>query len=99
RIEIERERGSSPAVQDRVAELSLELSLLKLDDLNDPEAARKEVESALKVSPENPAALAALARLYLKENDFQRYAETRVREAPALRAPAGRRRGAAQCGA
>jgi tetratricopeptide (TPR) repeat protein len=85
RIEIERAQGSSPAILQRVAGLSLELSLLKLDDLNDPEAARQEVESALKVSPENPAALAALARLYLKENDFQGYAETRVRQARALR--------------
>jgi tetratricopeptide (TPR) repeat protein len=89
RIEIEREGGNKPAVLARVAELSLELSLLKLDDLNDAEAARKEVESALKVSPENPAALAALARLYLKENDFTRYAETRVREARALRGREG----------
>jgi tetratricopeptide (TPR) repeat protein len=89
RIEIERAGGSSPAVLQRIAGLSLELSLLKLDDLNDAEAARKEVESALKVSPENPAALAALARLYLKENDFQGYAETRVRQARALRGQDG----------
>ena len=59
RIEIEREAGSKPAALARISELSLELSLLKLDDLNDPEAARQEVESALKASPENPAALAA----------------------------------------
>jgi len=85
RIDLERAASRSPAAQERVAALSLELSLLKLDDLNDPVAARQEVESALKVSPENPAALAALARLYLKENDFQRYAETRVRQARALR--------------
>jgi tetratricopeptide (TPR) repeat protein len=89
RIEIERASGSTPAILQRVAGLSLELSLLRLDDLNDPEAARKEVESALKVSPENPAALAALAKLYLKENGFQGYAETRVREARALRGKPG----------
>jgi golgin subfamily B member 1 len=89
RIEIERAAGSSPAVLQRVANLSLELSLLRLDDLNDPEAARQEVESALKVSPENPAALAALGRLYLKENGFQGYAETRVREARARRGQPG----------
>ncbi|HEV3030548.1 MAG TPA: tetratricopeptide repeat protein [Polyangia bacterium] len=90
RIEIERATGSSPEILKRVAGLSLELSLLRLDDLNDPDAARREVESALRASPENPAALAALARLYLKENDFQHYAETRVRQARALRgAPGG----------
>lgn len=89
RIEVERASGSAPAVLQRIAALSLELSLLKLDDLNDPAAARKEVESALKVSPENPAALAALARLQLEDNDFQGYAETRVREGRALRGKAG----------
>jgi tetratricopeptide (TPR) repeat protein len=85
RIELERAQGSSAVVLQRIAGFSLELSLLRLDDLNDPEAARKEVEAALKVAPEHPAALAALARLYLKENDFQGYAETRVRQARALR--------------
>jgi tetratricopeptide (TPR) repeat protein len=89
RIDLERSLGNSNAVLQRVAGFQLELSLLKLDDLNDPEAARKEVEGALKVSPENPAALAALARLYLKENHFQGYAETRVREARALRGKPG----------
>ncbi|HVU52805.1 MAG TPA: tetratricopeptide repeat protein, partial [Polyangia bacterium] len=89
RIELERSLGSSNAVLQRIAGFQLELSLLKLDDLNDAEAARKEVEGALKVSPENPAALAALARLYLKENHFQGYAETRVREARALRGKPG----------
>jgi tetratricopeptide (TPR) repeat protein len=89
RIEIERAGGSSPAALQRIAGFQLELSLLKLDDLNDAEAARKEVEAALKVSPENPAALAALAKLHLKENGFQGYAETRVRQARALRGQPG----------
>jgi tetratricopeptide (TPR) repeat protein len=89
RIEVERASGSAPAVLHRIAALSLELSLLKLDDLNDPVAARKEVETALEVSPENPAALAALARLQLAENDFQGYAETRVRQGRALRGKEG----------
>jgi tetratricopeptide (TPR) repeat protein len=87
RIEIERARGAASPNSDaaqRIAELNLELSLLKLDDLNDPAAARQEVEAALAASPENPAALAALARLHLKENDFAGYAKTRVREARAL---------------
>lgn len=90
RIELEREAGAgSKAAAERIAGFSLELSLLKLDDLGDPAAARQEVEAALKAAPENPAALAALARLHLKENDFQRYAETRVREARALRGKPG----------
>ena len=84
RIEIERTRGGADSGK-RVAELNLELSLLKLDDLHDPAAARKEVESALEAAPENPAALAALAQLHLKQNDFAAYAATRVREARALR--------------
>ena len=84
RIEIERSRGGADSLK-RVAELNLELSLLKLDDLHDPAAARKEVEAALEAAPENPAALAALAQLHLKQNDFASYAATRIREARALR--------------
>ncbi|MDB4980264.1 MAG: Tetratricopeptide 2 repeat protein, partial [Myxococcales bacterium] len=38
---------------------------------------------------ENPAALSALSRLHLKANDFQAYAEARVREARALRGKPG----------
>ena len=68
----------------RITELNLELSLLKLDDLNDPTAALKEVEAALQASPDNPAALGALARLHLKANDFAAYSSARVREAKAL---------------
>jgi tetratricopeptide (TPR) repeat protein len=84
RIEIERARGSAESLR-RIAELNLELSLLKLDDLHDPAAARQEVEAALEAAPENPAALAALAQLHLKQNDLAGYAATRVREARALR--------------
>jgi tetratricopeptide (TPR) repeat protein len=76
--------GKSSEGRARIAALSLELSLLKLDDLNDPKGARAEVEAALAASPESPAALEALARLYLKENDFAGYAEARIREAKAL---------------
>jgi tetratricopeptide (TPR) repeat protein len=84
RIDAERARGKKANLE-RITELNLELSLLKLDDLHDPGAARKEVEAALDASPDNPAALAALARLHLKENDFQGYSATRVREARALK--------------
>jgi tetratricopeptide (TPR) repeat protein len=84
RIELEKSREQGPNLA-RVAELNLELSLLKLDDLNDPVAARKEVDAALQASPENPAALAALAGLCLKANDFAGYSDARVREARALR--------------
>ncbi len=88
RIDMERARGAGStkgADMARITELNLELSLLRLDDLNDPAAARKEVDAALQASPDNPAALSALARLYLKENDFAGYSATRVREARALK--------------
>ena len=88
RIELEKERGKGKVDLQRITELNLELSLLKLDEFNDPAAARKEVEAALQASPENPAALAALAQLHLKENDFAGYSEVRVREARALRGKA-----------
>jgi tetratricopeptide (TPR) repeat protein len=90
RIEIERTATSAAGKRDpaaakaRVAALSLELSLLKLDDLGDAQGAREEVDAALAAEPESPAALAALARLSLKENDFAGYAEARIREAKAL---------------
>ncbi len=83
RIDLEKNRLEGPN-SGRIAELNLELSLLKLDDLNDPAAARKEVEAALQASPDHPAALAALARLHLKANDFAGYSAARVREAKAL---------------
>ena len=84
KIEMERAAGNDERIRTRVADLSLELSLLKLDDLNDAKGARAEVEAALAASPNSPAALAAMARLYLKENDFPGYAEARIREAKAL---------------
>jgi golgin subfamily B member 1 len=83
RIDLERGRKGG-ANKARITELNLELSLLKLDDLNDPTAALKEVEAALQASPDNPAALGALARLHLKANDFAAYSTARVREAKAL---------------
>ena len=88
RIEMEKARGGAAALK-RITELNLELSLLKLDDLHDPAAARKEVEAALDASPDNPAALAALAQLHLKENDFASYYSVRLREARALRGRPG----------
>ena len=72
RIEMETRPAAAPTANKRVAELNLELSLLKLDDLNDPAAARKEVEAALEAAPENPAALAALAQLHLKAERLRR---------------------------
>ena len=84
RIDLERSRKGGRGNMARITELNLELSLLKLDDLNDPTAARKEVEAALQASPDNPAALGALARLHLKANDFAAYSSARVREAKAL---------------
>ncbi len=85
RIDLEKARkGRGGPNMARISELNLELSLLKLDDLNDPVAARKEVEAALQAAPDNPAALGALARLHLKANDFAAYSAVRLREAKAL---------------
>ena len=84
KIEMERSAGDDEAARARISDLSLQLSLLKLDDLNDARGARTEVEAALAAAPSSPSALAAMARLYLKENDFSGYAEARIREAKAL---------------
>ena len=85
-----RARGRADSLK-RVAELNLELSLLKLDDLHDPAAARKEVEAALEAAPENPAALAALAQLHLKDERLRRLLQrARARGARAARAARAR---------
>ncbi|HVR64296.1 MAG TPA: tetratricopeptide repeat protein [Polyangia bacterium] len=83
RIDIEKKRRGR-AARARVAALNLELSMIKLDDLGDAEGAQQSVEAALAAAPKSLPALGALARLYLKANDFAHYAETRVREARAL---------------
>ena len=76
--------AAGKAATTAAADLQLELAAIRLDDIGDPRGARDAIEAALRMAPESPAALAALARLHLKENDFRAFANTRVREAAAL---------------
>ncbi|MES1206082.1 MAG: tetratricopeptide repeat protein [Pseudomonadota bacterium] len=66
-----------------VVALLLELSAVRADDLDDEPGAREAVAEALRIAPEDPTALGALARIALKSNDFTAYAATRRREARA----------------
>lgn len=80
-IEAARARKAGP---NDIVPLLLELSAVRGDDLNDPAGARQAIGDALERAPESAAALAALARLELKENHFAAYADARRREARAL---------------
>ncbi len=64
--------------------LYLELSNLKSVQLGDPAGAKEAIDHALALVPEDTEALAALAKLHLKQNEFRAYAETRLRQAKAL---------------
>ena len=61
----------------------LELSAVRADDLDDELGARQALADALRIAPEHPNALGALARIELKGNDFAAYAAARRREARA----------------
>ena len=74
---------TSGVASSAIVPLLLELSAVRADDLADPAGARQAIAVALEISPEEPNALAALAELALKENDFVTYAATRRREARA----------------
>src|SRR6185436_13887446 len=52
--------------------------------LDDDRAARRSIESALHLAPEDTVALAALAKLHLEHNDFASFAEARLRQARAV---------------
>jgi len=80
-IEAARARKAGPG---EIVPLLLELSAVRGDDLNDPAGARQAIGDALELARESPPALAALARLELKENRFAAYADARRREARAL---------------
>jgi len=81
RIGILAKAGDDPKL---IAALNLEMAQLKADDLADPKGAQEAIEAALALQPEDPAVLAALARLHLKHNDFQAYAAVLLRRADAL---------------
>ena len=67
-----------------IAALYLEKAQLKADDLDDVEGALDAIESALAISPTSNTALSALARFYLKRNDFKSYAAALLRQADAM---------------
>ncbi len=67
-----------------IAALNLEMAQIKSDDLADSKGAEQAIEAALALMPEDSVALAALARFYLKNNDFQSYASALLRRADAL---------------
>ena len=71
--------------RERIAGLHLEAASLRLDRLEDSPGARESIEKALALVPDSAEALGALARLHLRANDFAAYAQTRSREAEALR--------------
>ena len=79
-IEAVKESGAPSA---SLVPLLLELSAVRADDLDDEAGALQAVSDALVAAPEDPNALAALARIDLKRNDFPAYATTRRREARA----------------
>jgi tetratricopeptide (TPR) repeat protein len=81
RIELFTAERRAPAL---VADLYLEMAALHLDRLNDPAAAHQAIDRALSLVPNHGAALAALAKLYLGQNNFAAYARARVRQAEAL---------------
>jgi tetratricopeptide (TPR) repeat protein len=81
RIELYTSERRPPAL---VADLHLEMAALQLDRLNDPTAAHQAIDRALSLVPNHGAALAALAKLYLGQNNFAAYARARVRQAEAL---------------
>ncbi|HEX2660055.1 MAG TPA: tetratricopeptide repeat protein, partial [Polyangia bacterium] len=77
-IEAARTQSAPPK---EIVPVLLELSAVRGDDLNDPAGARQALDDALALAPDDLAALAALGRLDLKENDFAGYAAARRREA------------------
>jgi tetratricopeptide (TPR) repeat protein len=73
---------------EQLVALDLELSNLRLDQLNDPDGALEAIEGALERAPGNPEALDALARLHLKRADFAAYAKARMRQGKAQKGTA-----------
>jgi tetratricopeptide (TPR) repeat protein len=81
RIEVLAKEGSDP---ERLVGWYLELADLQNHMGGDGRAARRSIEAALAVAPEHTGALAALAKLFLEQNDFAAYAEARLRQARAV---------------
>ena len=81
RIDVLSKAGEDPKL---IAALNLEMAQIKSDDLADSKGAEEAIEAALELMPEDSTALSALARFYLKNNDFQSYASVLLRRADAL---------------
>jgi tetratricopeptide (TPR) repeat protein len=81
RIDVLVKEGGDPS---RLVAWHLELGDLQNRMLDDDKAARRSIEAALQIAPEDTTALAALAKLHLEHNDFASYAEVRLRQARAV---------------
>lgn len=84
RIDSAEESGARPG---EVAALLVKLSVLLSQELGSSEAARKALNRALEAVPEYPSALSELARLHRDDEDWEGYAEARMREADAAESP------------
>ncbi len=82
---IERARSLTPEERGggagELAALWIRLGQLRLDELDDPKAARAALEQALALVPDHPNALAALARLHRPDDDPAAFADAKLREA------------------
>ena len=81
RIEVLVKEDGDP---ERLVGWHLELADLQNRMLDDDKAARRSIEAALHLAPEDTRALTALAKLHLEHNDFASYAEVRLRQARAV---------------
>jgi tetratricopeptide (TPR) repeat protein len=84
RIKAAKSAGASKAAQ---ARLHVELGLLETQ-LGDTEGAERTLQRALELVPEDPRALAELARLRQSDADWDGYAAAREREAEVAESPA-----------
>ncbi|MFH2007321.1 MAG: tetratricopeptide repeat protein [bacterium] len=68
------------APRGETAALLVKLAVILAQDLGDAEAARTALERALETVPDYPSALAELARLHKHDEDWEGFAEARMRE-------------------
>ncbi len=80
RIENSEGAGAPPG---EIAALLVRLAVVLSHDLGETEAARNALDRALETVPDYPSALGELARLHKHDEDWDSYAEARMREAEA----------------
>jgi lipopolysaccharide biosynthesis regulator YciM len=80
-------REAAGAPPDELAQILVDIGILRTRDLQDEAGARKSFERALALLPGHPAASAELARLHLGGADYAAYAAAREREAAAQSDP------------